>query len=249
MLPTFHVSPSAGHRKWVFHGCEWAGVRGVQSVGQGPEVEGRIQRYGLLPGRSVSVCNSCSGHSVVLSGACERNCVCVDSLLAFFFCSLLEKKLNFNFVSESQDSKVQVLSLFLRLHSQFWWEWGSSLWLLLVPLFTGGLWLSAVPPHQWKTWSLLEASTKVLYHQISYHQYEEPTQNTQHQFISLPWVKLTVKSKVTVLSNSKWLCSDTVFFLLIAKLMEKTKPTMSCSIIKYIPLWHGAVASYTLLLL
>lgn len=67
-LPTFHVYPSEGHRKWVFHGREWAGVCGVQPAGQGPEVEGRIQRNGLLPGRSVSVCNS---------------------LRALFFCSLL----------------------------------------------------------------------------------------------------------------------------------------------------------------
>lgn len=107
MLPTFHVSPSAGHRKWVFHGREWAGVRGVQPAGQGPKVKGRVQCHGLLPGRSVSVRNS---------------------LLALFFCSLLVRKHDFNFVSESQDGKVQVLSLFLRLQPQFWWEWGSSLW-------------------------------------------------------------------------------------------------------------------------
>lgn len=31
----------------------------------------------------------------------------------------------------------------------------------LVPLFTGELWLSAVPLHQWKTWSPSVASTKV----------------------------------------------------------------------------------------
>lgn len=60
MLWTFPASPLAGHRKWVFHGCEWAGVHGVQSAGSGSQVKGRIQRYGLLPGGAVPVCNSCS---------------------------------------------------------------------------------------------------------------------------------------------------------------------------------------------
>lgn len=58
---TFHVSPPAGHRKWLFHGCECAGVAGVQPAGPGPPVEGRIQCHGLLPGGTISVCNHCSG--------------------------------------------------------------------------------------------------------------------------------------------------------------------------------------------
>lgn len=58
---TFHVSPPAGHRKWLFHGCECAGVGCVRSAGPGPPVEGRIQCHGLLPGGTISVCNHCSG--------------------------------------------------------------------------------------------------------------------------------------------------------------------------------------------
>lgn len=44
-----------GHRKWIFHGCESAGVHGLQSTGSGSKTEGRIQRHGLLPGGAISV--------------------------------------------------------------------------------------------------------------------------------------------------------------------------------------------------
>lgn len=76
---TFHVSPPAGHRKWLFHGCECAGVRGVQSAGPGPPVEGRIQCHGLLPGGTISVCNHCSGLLSLLGGRDETIfSVCVE---------------------------------------------------------------------------------------------------------------------------------------------------------------------------
>lgn len=81
LLPVSHTLDfSVGHRKWVFQGREWAGVHGVRSAGQGPAVEGRIQRYGILPGGSVSVCVTCS---VLLLSACGRNCVFGESLVPY----------------------------------------------------------------------------------------------------------------------------------------------------------------------
>ena len=66
-LWTFHIPPPAGHRKWVFPECEWAGVHGVQSAGPGPPAEGRVQRHGLLPGGAVSVRNCCPAHLMVFT--------------------------------------------------------------------------------------------------------------------------------------------------------------------------------------
>lgn len=78
-LDTFHVSPPAGHRKWLFHGRECAGVLGVQSAGPGPRVEGRIQCHGLLPGGTISVCNHRCGLLSLLWGRDETISVFVLS--------------------------------------------------------------------------------------------------------------------------------------------------------------------------
>lgn len=74
-------------------------------------------------------------------------------------------------------------------------EWGRSLFFIhsLVPLFAEELWLSAVPLHQWKPWSLSADSTKVASH-------DKP----KHGFRSLPSANTSTSSSSTI--QDKVLC-------------------------------------------